>query len=331
MYDEDVYWDQPFAIPPHVPTWFRFNHGTCPPMLMNYVSLEDDGIYGITVSWSLRGTVSIHAHKQGKWPDIYKETEEKTPASIAWIYFPLAEKETITAGWIREIATTVPDRQPALVVSTCGRPFLAAAAEAATVLTHTMQLRTSSHRTCVFGPYVPQTERHRYRFHALNTTSSPPSGICYTNLGMESKSHFKLGLHHAVHGTMDGITAEPSREDATAPLPRSAIPQWFRSCAPLVGAVRARLCVDRQKQHAPCIGMLVTYEDREMALGQWRFDKDIRDVHLRSLVLQHGRTAAGPYVRIAGSRESEGEYYEFSGTEWITWWFTAECGMLQLS
>lgn len=68
-----------------------------------------------------------------------------------------------------------------------------------------------------------------------------------------------------------------------------------------------------------------------MALGQWRFDKDIRDVHLRSLVLQHGRTVAGPYVRIAGRRESEGEYYEFSGTEWITWWFTSECGMLQLS
>ncbi|KAH9878430.1 hypothetical protein IAQ61_001702 [Plenodomus lingam] len=76
------------------------------------------------ISWSTQGTLSIHAHKHDKRPDFYKEIVDK-----------------ILAGWIREVATTILDRQPALV------------------------LQPSSRRTCVFGPHVPQTERPKYLLH----------------------------------------------------------------------------------------------------------------------------------------------------------------------
>lgn len=91
---------------------------------MNYVNL-DNNLDGISVSWTARGTVSIHAHQHGGRPDFYKEIENRAPRNMAWIYFPLARKETITAGWIREVATTIPDRQPALVVSESNFPVAA--------------------------------------------------------------------------------------------------------------------------------------------------------------------------------------------------------------
>lgn len=177
---------------------------------------------------------------------------------------------------------------------------------------------------------MPHNERHRYRFHPLSLTSPSPNGICYNNMGMESTSHFRLGFSHDVHDIKDGINSVPFLED-TYTIPNSPITQWFHSSASLFGAIRARLCVDQDKNHTPCIGMLLFYKDHEISLGQWRSDKDVQDISLGLLSLFEGRTTDGPYVRIMESRKEEGETWcDLAEAVAITWWFTSECSILQL-
>lgn len=76
--------------------------------------------------------------------------------------------------------------------------------------------------------------------------------------------------------------------------------------------------------------MLLIYEDCEKVLGQWRYDKDLKDIALGSLFLFAGQTTIGPYMKIKDSSEPNGAWYEFGGSEQITWWFTSECAMLEL-
>ncbi|KAF2185280.1 hypothetical protein K469DRAFT_779146 [Zopfia rhizophila CBS 207.26] len=272
---------------------------------MRYVGLDND-TRGITVSCNIRGIVSIHAHTRGETVQFYEIIEAKVLGAITWVYFPLAEKETITAGWVREVDTPLNDRQPALV------------------------LRTSLYRTCIFGPYVPQDRRHIYRFQPLGNLSASPTGVCYNDMGIASASHFRLGLTYDVQGTNDWVLSDPHSGDMDSP-PDSTIPQWFYSSASLDGAIQIRLCVDKQKQHVPCIGILLVYVDHEESLGQWRYDRDIEDMVLPApiYVFSGNDSTAGPYVRVVGSREQEGgDWREITGTDRIVWWFTSECSIV---
>jgi hypothetical protein len=46
-----------------------------------------------------------------------------------------------------------------------------------------------------------------------------------------------------------------------------AIQEWFYPHASFDGVVRIRICVDNQKPHHPCIGIILVYAEREEALG----------------------------------------------------------------
>jgi hypothetical protein len=78
---------------------------------MRYVELDND-TRGITIACEDRGIVSIHAQSPNQTIEIY---EEKA-SGVVWVYFPLAKKEAIVAGWIREVNTSN-NRCPALIVS----------------------------------------------------------------------------------------------------------------------------------------------------------------------------------------------------------------------
>jgi hypothetical protein len=70
------------------------------------------------------------------------------------------------------------------------------------------------------------------------------------------------------------------------------------------------------------------YSEREEALGQWRFDRDIEElVPSGSIYLREGRTEIGPFVeRIVGDKPPvEENWEEIALTGRISWWFTSEC------
>jgi hypothetical protein len=104
-------------------------------------------------------------------------------------------------------------------------------------------------------------------------------------------------------------------------LPDSPIPQWFYSSASLDGVGQIRLCMDKQKVHVPCIGVLLIYADHEESLGQWRYDRDIENIVLSGpIYLFSGKAAAGPYVKVVGNIEQEEEgWREITRTDRILW------------
>jgi hypothetical protein len=116
--DWDIFWDRPLSTPPSIPTWYTIEKGSCPPKFMRYVELDND-TRGITIACEDRGIMSIHAQSPDQTIEIYEEIEEKA-SGVVWVYFPLAKKETIVAGWIREVNTSPNNRRPALIISQSG-------------------------------------------------------------------------------------------------------------------------------------------------------------------------------------------------------------------
>jgi hypothetical protein len=49
--------------------------------------------------------------------EIYDDIESRVPQGLVWIYFPLAKREIVSAGWVRELASSLNDRRPVVVVS----------------------------------------------------------------------------------------------------------------------------------------------------------------------------------------------------------------------
>ncbi|KAF2179339.1 hypothetical protein K469DRAFT_596219, partial [Zopfia rhizophila CBS 207.26] len=156
------------------------------------------------------------------------------------------------------------------------------------------------------------------------------TGVYYNNIEIASASHFRLNLTYNIQEMNDWVLSNLYSGDINSP-PNSIIPQWFYSSALLDGAIQIRLCIDKQKQHVPCIGILLVYVDHEESLGQWRYDRDIEDIVLLALiyVFSSNDSTAGPYVRVVGSREQEeGDWREITGTDRIVWWFTSECSIV---
>ena len=149
-------------------------------------------------------------------------------------------------------------------------------------------------------------------------------------MGIAALTEFKLALTHASKTTC-GITVEPSFGPVAHIPERFLIPDWFYSNVSLEGIIRIRMCVDKQKPHFPCIGIVLVYSKREEALGQWRFDRDIEEiVPSGSIYLRVGKTQAGPYVeRIVGDKPSHEENWkEITLTGRISWWFTSKCSQV---
>ncbi|KAF2175337.1 hypothetical protein K469DRAFT_680190 [Zopfia rhizophila CBS 207.26] len=275
---------------------------------MRHVKL-DDSTSGITICCESRGPVSIHTHtKFCQSVEFYEDIEYKVPEGLVWIYFPLAKRETIVAGWVRELVSNLNDRRPVVVLS------------------------TSLQRGRSFGPYIHPDCRSNYRFQSLGSQlGHHVTGFCYNDMGITASTKFKLTLAHALEETTHCTALEPSF-GPIANIPEScAIPDWFYSHASLDGVMRIRMCMDKQKPHLPCIGIVLVYSEREEALGQWRFDREIEEIDPSgSIYLCVGRTKVGPYVKgiVVEKPSEEEDWCEITLAGTISWWFTSECSQV---
>ncbi|OCL07914.1 hypothetical protein AOQ84DRAFT_294199 [Glonium stellatum] len=259
-----------------------------------------------------RGIVSIHAYSPGQRVDFYEEVEDKTSTALVWIYFPLSKSkgETITAGWVRELNTSINDRRLAI-------------------------LSTSHQRNRAFGPYIPANYRDAYRFHLIGKEPGfPVTGICYNDMGIASRTQFKFCLLHGAAKTDSYEDVDPqSSFGSIRNLPESPIQLWFCSSASLDGVEQVRVCVDDRKEHLPCVGMLLIYANHEESLGQWRNDRHIEDIKLSgSICISTGNAEAGPYVRaIANHKEGTDKgWREITLMGTIIWWFTPMCSHVDI-
>ncbi|OCL09030.1 hypothetical protein AOQ84DRAFT_339513 [Glonium stellatum] len=302
--DWDVFWDHPFP-PSSLPwTWYTLENGGPPPEFMRYVKL-DDSTSGVTLSCKSGGTVSIHTHSKlfGQNAEFYEGIESKVSKGLVWIYFPLAPEETIAAGWIRELSSTLNDRRPVIVIS------------------------TSQQRTRSFGPYVHLDCRSYYRFQSLGSQiGHRVTGFCYNDMGIAASTRFQFTLGHASGKTTRCMNLKPSFGPIANIVECSAILDWFYSYALLEGVTCIRVC-----PHRPCIGVILVYSGREETLGQWRFDRDIEKITPSGpIYLCMDKTEIGPFVKgIVGEKPSEeGDWREINVTDTISWWFTSECSQV---
>ncbi|XP_014550746.1 hypothetical protein COCVIDRAFT_31588 [Bipolaris victoriae FI3] len=300
------YWDCQFSSQPKVSTWYFHKTEPSLPQRMRYVGLNDD-TQGIIVGCGHEGFVHLETYGHSGKPYNYSQTWSAFPDRVAYICFPLSKGEVITAAWIRELDNDLSIRQPALVVN------------------------TSLERTCTFGNYVPRENEHLYRYEPLvKQNAYRITGFCYNNKTTGSSLQTKIGITHKEKPV--GPLPSPPRQAAYT-LPNHWIPQWYVSSACLSGVTHVRMFINNKTSHKPTVGMLLSYENHQISLGQYRFDCDEEDFDLTGpMYFFCGDMELRPYVKVIcnDGEEKKPDWKEIPRTARLVWWFTAICSQLDV-
>lgn len=116
-------------------------------------------------------------------------------------------------------------------------------------------------------------------------------------MGTAAQTQFKFAFSCTIG------TKREAREPSFGPV--AEIPMnfskvgWHDSSAPLDGVRCIRVCIDREKPHHPCIGVVLTYSEppHQEAIGQWRFDRDIEEILVEGpIYICTVTTGTGSYV-----------------------------------
>ncbi|EMD67359.1 hypothetical protein COCSADRAFT_34185 [Bipolaris sorokiniana ND90Pr] len=287
---------------------------------MRYVELNED-TQGIIVACAIDGFVSLEACGRGSKPYNYARVTHGFSDRTVYTFMPLHKGDFIAAAWIREPKHDVSSRQSVLV------------------------LNTSFQRTCTFGHYVPTEREHRYRFEPLlKQNAYRITGFCYNDDAVLFSGRLKIGVTY--EGKAIGSLTTPPLQAAYT-MPKPWIPQWWASSPSLAGASKrrgwnvssaslaranhVRMFVNNKKSHKPTMGMLLSYEDHQESLGQYRFDCDVEDYDLTGpMCFFSGETILGPYIKIICNSEEKPGWTEIPRAAKLVWWFTDVCSQLDV-
>ncbi|KAJ5060964.1 hypothetical protein PSV09DRAFT_2381378 [Bipolaris maydis] len=190
-------------------------------------------------------------------------------------------------------------------------------------------VNTSFERTCTFGYYVPREHEHRHRYEPLVIQNAYRiTGFCYSNKLSVSTLQTKIGVTHE-EKPIGPLTNPPCQDEYT--IPNHWIPQWYVSSACLSGVTHVRMFVNNKESHKPTMGMLLSYENHQESLGQYRFDCDVEDYDLTEpMYFFSGDTQIGPYIKVICNGEEKPDWTEIPRTAKLVWWFTAACSWLDV-
>ncbi|KAF2021813.1 hypothetical protein BU24DRAFT_404770 [Aaosphaeria arxii CBS 175.79] len=295
-------WDSPMKpeIIPH--QWYDPSPENSDCYGFKRVSLNGS-VSGIAVSCGQGTNMSFHAIREGQRDaSIHVKTEVAAKQPLTWIYFPLAEGETICGVWVM---TNYGGLANVCVYTTLGR-------------------------SRIFASFKEPWYRCGDRYQCINSGADGSiTALYYDSLRLRSERSLRVGVVSS-HDDVFDVPENPPWADC--PIPEVCLqtdPEWFHSQASLRDVVSAETCEDGLT--GVCLGVLLRYRNgREETLGQWRFDQTVatfeHDPCIRSMSYRIDRSKGKPRMRAVSfgaclaDESSEGVSIQMQGH--LIWWFS---------